>query len=164
MIPSTKAIWYSIAALLLLLLQLNVGLIAVEAVVPELLVILIVIIALVEGHFVAILAGFAIGLAFDFVSSDVIGWNGLAKMVVGFAAGFFYEESTDVAGMIGTPRFLAIVAGTTLLHNVVYYFFYVQPAELSFARIFFRAGLAGMLYTTVVAVIVMLVAARKKSW
>lgn len=164
MIGSQKAIWYAIASLILLLLQLNAGLIAVENVVPELLVILIVIVALLEDQFVAILLGFAVGFAYDFVSSDVIGWNALAKMFVGFAAGFFYEESTDVAGSIGTPRFLAIVAGTTLLHNLVYYFFYVQPADLSFARIFLRAGLAGMLYTTVVAVVVMLVAARKKAW
>lgn len=160
----TRLIWYAIAGLILLLLQLNAGFIAVEKVVPDLLVIYIVVIALLEGQFTAIIAGFLVGLAYDFVSSDVAGSNALAKLVVGFLAGFFHEEGLEPNGAIGTFRFLGIIALTTFMHNVIYYFFYVQPAELSFISIFLRGGLAGILYTTVVAAIVMLVAARKKTW
>ncbi len=161
---STKGIWYAIAALILLLLQLNAGYVSVENVVPDLLVIYVVVVALLEGQFAAIIAGFAVGLAYDFVSSDVPGWNALAKLVVGFLAGFFYEEGLAPAGSIGGFRFLGIVALTAFVHNVIYYFFYVQPADLSFTSIFLRGGLAGTLYTTVIGAVVMLVAARKKAW
>ncbi len=160
----TRLIWYAIAGLILLLLQLNAGLIAVEKVVPDLLVIYLVVMALLEGQFTAIIAGFLIGLSFDFVSNDVTGSNALAKLVVGFLAGFFYEEGVDPGGAIGTFRYIGIIALTTFVHNAIYYFFYVQPADLSFFSIFLRGGLPGTLYTTVVAAIVMLVAARKKTW
>ena len=46
---STKGIWYAIAALILLLLQLNAGYVSVENVVPDLLVIYVVVVALLEG-------------------------------------------------------------------------------------------------------------------
>ena len=160
----TRMIWYAITGLILLLLQLNAGLIAVEKVAPDLLLIYIVVIALLEGQFTAILVGFTAGLLFDLVSNDVIGSNALAKLIVGFIAGFFYEEGMEPGGAIGTFRFLGIVALTSFLHNIIYYFFYVQPAELSFLSIFLRGGLPGMLYTTVLSALVMLVAARKKSW
>ncbi len=164
MITSTRAIWYAITGLFLLLLQLNAGFIAVENVVPDVIVIFIVVLALLEGQFTAIIAGFTMGLLFDFVSSDVPGSNALAKLVVGFIAGFFYDEGLPLSGSIGTFRFLGIVALTIFIHNVIYFFFYVQPADLSFTSIFLRGGLAGTLYTTVIAAVVMLVAARKKTW
>ncbi|MCB0712244.1 MAG: rod shape-determining protein MreD [Ignavibacteriae bacterium] len=164
MISSNRLIWYAIAALFLLLAQLNLGFISVENVVPDLLVIYVVVVALLEGQFTGIIAGFLVGVAYDWISSDIDGTNALSKLFAGFIAGFFYEEGLEVQGSIGTFRFLGITAGATLAHNIIYYFFYVQPADLSFWNFFLRGGLAGVLYTTVVAAIVMLVAARKKSW
>ena len=164
MISTNRLIWYTIAALFLLLAQLNLGLISVENVVPDLLVIYVVILALLEGQFSAIIGGFLVGLAYDWISSDIDGANALSTMFAGFVAGFFYEENLEVQGAIGTFRFLGIVAGATFVHNIIYYFFYVQPADLSFWNFFLRGGLAGVLYTTVIAAVVMLVAARKKNW
>ena len=59
---------------------------------------------------------------------------------------------------------LGIVALSALIHNAIYYFFYIQPTDLSFTGFFLRSGVAATLYTTVIAVIVMLVAARKQRW
>jgi rod shape-determining protein MreD len=164
MIPSTRLIWYAIAALFLLLAQLNLGFIAVENVVPDLLVIFVVYVSLVEGQFAGIIAGFVIGLSYDWISSDIVGTNALSKLIAGFVAGMFFDESLPVQGAIGGFRFLGITAGATFVHNIIYYFFYVQPADLSFWNFFIRGGLAGVLYTTVIASLVMLVAARKKEW
>lgn len=164
MISSTRLIWYAITALFLLLAQLNLGFIAVENVVPDLLVIYVVVVALLEGQFTAIVAGFFVGLAYDWISSDIVGTNALGKLIVGFVAGFFHEETLGVQGAIGTVRFLGVLALSAFIHNIVYYFFYVQPADLSFWYFFLRGGVAGVLYTTVIAAIVMLVAARKKEW
>ena len=164
MISSNRLIWYAIAALFLLLVQLNLGVIAVENVVPDLLVIYIVVIALLEGQFSGIIAGFVVGLSYDLISSDIDGTNALSKLLAGFIAGHFYDKGLGWQGAIGTSGFLGIVAGTTFIHNIVYYFFYVQPADLSFWSFFLRGGLAGVLYTTVIAALVMLVTARRKTW
>jgi rod shape-determining protein MreD len=136
----------------------------VESVTPDLLVILTVFIALREGQFTGEIAGFILGLSFDLISSDIIGTNALSKMLAGFVAGYFYNEQLSLQESIGSFRFLGVVALSALAHNVVYYFFYVQPTDLSFASFFLRNGIAASLYTTVISVLVMLVAARKKSW
>lgn len=164
MISSTRLIWYAITALFLLLAQLNLGFIAVENVVPDLLVIYVVVITLLEGQFTGVIAGFLVGLTYDWISSDIVGTNALGKVVVGFVAGFFFEDNLGINGAIGTVRFLGVLALSAFIHNVVYYFFYVQPADLSFWYFFLRGGVAGVLYTTVIAALVMLTAARKKEW
>lgn len=164
MISSTRLIWYAITALFLLLAQLNLGFIAVENVVPDLLVIFVVVITLLEGQFTGVIAGFLVGLTYDWISSDIVGTNALGKLLVGFIAGFFYEDNLSIQGSIGTVRFLGALALSAFIHNVIYYFFYVQPADLSFWYFFLRGGVAGVLYTTVIAALVMLGAARKKEW
>jgi len=164
MIPYMNLLWYAIAGLILLLVQLNLGYIAVESVTPDLLVVLTVFVALREGQFTGLATGFLLGLFFDLISSDIIGTNALAKMLAGFVAGYFYNEQLSISESIGSFRFLGIVALAALIHNIIYYFFYVQPTDLSFTSFFLRSGIAASLYTTVVAVLVMLAAARKQRW
>lgn len=157
-------LWYAIAGLILLLVQLNLGYIAVESVVPDLLVVLTVFIAIREGQFAGLVAGFLLGIIFDLISSDIVGTNALSKMLAGFVAGYFHSEGTGFAEAVGTFKFLGVVALSALVHNIVYFFFYVQPTDLSFTNFFLRNGIAASLYTTVVAVLVMLIAARKQRW
>lgn len=155
---------YAAVGLLLVLIQLNLGYIAVESVTPDLLVIYAIFIALREGQFTGEIAGFAIGLLFDIISSDILGTNALSTMLAAFVAGFFFDESLTTPEAIGTPRFLGVVGLASIVHNLVYFFFYVQPTDLSFSIFFLRNGIASALYTAVIAVFVMLIAARKKSW
>lgn len=164
MIAYMNLLWYAIAGLILLLVQLNLGYISVELVTPDLLVILTVFIALREGQFTGQIAGFVLGLTFDLISSDIIGTNALSKTLAGFVAGYFYNEQLSLQESVGSFKFLGVVAIAALVHNVVYYFFYVQPTDLSFLTFFLRNGIAASLYTTVISVLVMLVAARKKGW
>ncbi len=164
MMPYMQFLWYAIAGLILLLMQLNLGYIAVENVTPDLLVVLTVFIAIREGQFTGMLAGFLLGLIFDLISSDIIGTNALSKMLAGFIAGYFFNEQLSVQDSIGNFRFLGIVAIAALAHNIVYFFFYVQPTDLSFVSFFLRSGIAASLYTTVIAALVMLVGARKQRW
>ena len=84
---------YGITALLIALAHvIMLNLISVSGITPDLLTILVVWIALREGQFTGIIAGFLCGLLFDLVSYDVVGTNALAKTFAGFAAGFFYKE------------------------------------------------------------------------
>src|ERR1041384_487305 len=110
MMPYMQYLWYAIAGLILLLMQLNLGYIAVENVTPDLLVVLTVFIAMREGQFTGMLAGFLLGLIFDLISSDIIGTNALSKMLAGFIAGYFFNEQLSVQDSIGSFRFLGIVA------------------------------------------------------
>ena len=164
MMPYMNYLWYTVAGLILLLVQLNLGYIAVESITPDLLVILTVFIALREGQFAGEIAGFLLGLLFDLISSDIIGTNALSKMLAGFIAGYFFNQQLSIQDAVGSFRFLGIVAISALAHNIVYYFFYVQPTDLSFTKFFLRNGIAASLYTAVVSVIIMLVAARKQRW
>ncbi len=164
MIPYMNLLWYTIAGLILLLVQLNLSYIAVESVTPDLLVVLTVFIALREGQFSGLLAGFVLGLFFDLISSDIVGTNALAKMMAGFIAGYFYNDQLGLQESTGNFRFLGIVALAALVHNIIYYFFYVQPTDLSFTTFFLRNGIASSLYTTVISALVMLATARKQRW
>lgn len=164
MMPYMNYLWYTVTGLLLLLVQLNLGYIAVESITPDLLVILTVFIAVREGQFAGEIAGFLLGLFFDLISSDIIGTNALSKLLAGFIAGYFHNQQLSLQDSVGTFRFLGIMGLSALVHNIVYFFFYVQPTDLDFANFFLRKGIAASLYTTVVSVLVMLVAARKQRW
>src|SRR5688500_1969285 len=127
MISLVTLMRYAAIALLLCLVQLNLGLVAVENVTPDLLVIFVAFIALRDGQFIGLIAGFVVGLLFDIISSDIMGTNALAKMIAAFVAGYFYDEQLTLQEAVGSFRFLGVIALASVVHNVIYYFFYVQP-------------------------------------
>jgi rod shape-determining protein MreD len=162
--PALRFVAYGVVALVLSVLHVAfLRFIAVSSVTPDLLLILTVWIALFEGQFVGMFAGFFCGLLFDVVSADVLGSNALAKTAAAFVAGYFWKEgfATEI---IGTFRFLVIIAICGLVHNLLYYFFYVKPMEISFPMFFLTYGVATTLYTTVAAVFPMMVVNRKSDW
>jgi rod shape-determining protein MreD len=82
----------------------------------DLVLIVVVYIALTLGPVTGLLAGTVGGLIQDTLSSGVIGIGGLAKTVVGFAAGVIGTQFIVTAPL---PRFVVYVAGT-VLHAVVF--------------------------------------------
>jgi rod shape-determining protein MreD len=160
--PKTRYIAYALAAMVLSILHVVLlDLISVGGMTPDFLVILCVIIALREGQFVGLIAGFTIGLFFDIVSFDLIGTNALAKTLVGFFAGYFYKEGF-FEQTIGGLKLLFLVFFSNLLNNLVYYLIFIKPSEISFLQFFLRYGLAMSFYTTVFAVFVMLLKYKRK--
>lgn len=157
-----RYIVYAISALLLNILQIALpDFVDIGGITPDLLIILCVWIALAEGQFIGLFAGFAIGLLFDVVSADVIGTNALAKLVAAFVAGWFYKKGQDDK-IIGSYRFILIVLLSTFIHNLIYFFFYIKASELVFIEFFLKYGFASTLYTSVVSVIAMLIRIPKK--
>ncbi|RPI65731.1 MAG: rod shape-determining protein MreD [Ignavibacteriae bacterium] len=162
--PALRMITYAVTAMLLSVVHVVfLRFIAVTSVTPDLLLILVVWIALIEGQFTGMLAGFLCGILFDVVSADVIGTNALAKTIAGFTAGYFFRDGFGAA-IIGSYRFLLIVALAGFIHNLLYFFFYIQPMQVSFYSFFLTYGVATTLYTTVAAVFPMLFVNRKKDW
>jgi rod shape-determining protein MreD len=82
----------------------------------DLVLIVVVYIALTLGPVTGLLAGTVGGLIQDTLSSGVIGIGGLAKTVVGFAAGVIGTQFIVTAPL---PRFVVYVMGT-VLHAVIF--------------------------------------------
>ena len=138
---------YAIIGLMLALAHvIALNLISVSGITPDLLTILVVWIALREGQFTGIIAGFMCGFLFDIVSYDVIGTNALAKT---------FAELT-----LGSLYFILAILASSFVHNLIYFFFYIRPTEMTFWSFFFRYGIASTLYTTVAALFPMLVKSR----
>jgi rod shape-determining protein MreD len=157
---SLRFLIYGIIALLLAVTHVVfLGLISVGGITPDLLTILVVWIAISEGQFVGLLAGFACGLLFDILSYDVMGTNALAKTLAGFVAGYFFRDKFQDA-TLGGFRLIIAVFTASFVHNIVYFFFYIRPTDISFGSFFFRYGIAMTLYTTVAALFPMLIKSR----
>ncbi|MGE5480097.1 MAG: rod shape-determining protein MreD [Chloroflexota bacterium] len=153
---------YAAGALALAALQVSLfGIVDVAGITPDALLIYTVWIALREGRFVALFAGFVIGIIFDFVTLDIVGTNALAKLLVAFIAGSFYEEGQE-RKTIGSIRFPLIVFASSVAHNLVYFFFYIKPSEISYWEFFLKYGLSLSFYTTVISLAVMLLHIPKR--
>lgn len=162
--PVLRYLAYAVVALLLSVVHIVfLKYLAVQSVTPDLLLLLVIWAALLEGQYVGMIIGFGAGLLFDMLTTDVLGSNALAKTVAGFLAGYFFRDGMGLA-TIGSYRLLLIVTFTGFIHNMLYFFFYVQPMQTSFWEFFLVNGVATTLYTTVVAVFPMLYVNRRREW
>lgn len=159
-----RYITYAIISIVLIIIDLTVlDFVAIGNITPDLILILCVWISIYEGQFIGVFAAFFIGLALDIVSIDVIGTNALTKILVSFVAGFFYKEG-EAFKTIGSYKFLLIVFGTAVLHNLLYYFFYLKMSEASYLTFFLKYGIATALYTTVLGIFPMLSKIPRKGY
>jgi len=160
--PVLRYIGYGVIALLLSVVHVVfLRFMQVSSVTPDLLLIFTVFIAIYEGQFTGMIAGFLCGLLFDAVSTDVIGTNALAKTLAGFVAGYFYRENHGVQ-FVGSFNFLLVIALCGFVHNLVYNFFFIRPMQVSFWIFFLQYGLAATLYTTVTSLFLMLYINRRR--
>lgn len=155
----TDLIIYFFVALALAFLQTGLlSFISIKDITPDLMLILIVWIALKHGQFVGLIAGFVCGLMLDVISLDVIGTNALSKTVAAYLAGFFYKEDKILTGDM---RFLGIVALSSIVNNLIYFFFYLKASDLAFLPFFMKYGLGMAIYTIAFATLPMIFAMRK---
>ena len=155
-------IYYLIMALILSVIQVALlDFIAIDTVTPDLLLIFCVWITLREGKFFGLFAGFITGIIFDIVTMDVVGTNALAKTAACFLAGWFFRENKSNQ-IIGSFLFLLIILLCSIIHNLIYFFFYLKVSDISFFGFFAKYGLATSLYTTVIAIFLMFYKMKKK--
>ncbi len=158
-----RFITYGIVAMLLTIVHLVfLDFMSFGGVTPDLLLLLCIWITMHEGQFIGLFFAFGIGIFLDIVSIDVVGTNALSKTVAAFAAGFFYSEG-KTNKIIGNYKFLGIVFISALAHNLVYFFFYIKPSEISFFPFIIRYGLSATLYTTVFGIFLMFAKMKKKN-
>ena len=87
----------------------------------DLVLVVVVYVALTTGPVSGLLAGSVAGIVQDALSSGVIGIGGLAKSIVGFAAGVIGQQFIVTAAL---PRFVMFLAAT-VLHAAVFMGLYV---------------------------------------
>ncbi len=156
-----KFVLYALATLLIVIFQISiVNLLEFGGLTPNLMIILVVWITLSEGQFVGIFAGFLAGLIFDIATFDLIGTNALAQTIAAFVAGFFYREGKEDL-TLNRFSFITTVFISSFFHNSIYFFLYLKLSELDFLSFFFKYGIATSLYTTVFAVIAILIKVPK---
>jgi rod shape-determining protein MreD len=119
----------------------------------DLVLIVVVYIALLSGPSTGVLLGSAAGLIQDVLSSGIIGIGGLAKTVIGFAAGVLGTQFIVTAPL---SRFLVFVL-TTVLHAAIFMGLYVllglRSFESPYAAVMSQAignGLLGVVLAQVV--------------
>jgi rod shape-determining protein MreD len=153
-------LWLGLSVLLSLAHLLIVRWIGIAGVTPDLLLILVVWITLSTGQLPGTIAGFLVGLLMDGLTGDVLGTNALSKTAAAFVAGYFYNEN-KVALTLGHYPALLITLLCAVIHNVIYYFFHVRYAEMTMNTFITKYGVASALYTTVLAIVPMLITARR---
>ncbi len=153
---------YGLLAIVLSLVQFSLlNFVEVQGITPDLLLILCVWISVREGRFAGTVAGFLIGLTLDIVSFDLVGINAFTKTIAGFVAGSFHKEGKEMMILHGL-KFLLIVFISSFIHNLIYFFFYIKLSNLTFLSFFMKYGVAFSFYTTVFAVIPMLVKRKER--
>jgi len=154
-------VYLGLAVLLSLTHLLGVRYMSIGSVTPDLLLILVVWLAISNGQMTGLIGGFVIGLVMDGITGDVPGTNALSKTIVGFTAGFFFNEN-KIYLTLGNYPALLITLLCAVVHNFIYYFFHVRYTEMTFNVFIYKYCIASALYTTVLAIIPMLITARKR--
>ncbi|MFN3196569.1 MAG: rod shape-determining protein MreD [Chlorobiota bacterium] len=157
-----RYIVYALLAIILSLVQFALlNFVEVQGITPDLLLILCAWISIREGRFAGTVAGFLIGLTLDIVSFELVGINAFTKTIAGFVAGSFYKEGKEMMILHGL-KFLLIVFISSFIHNLIYFFFYIKLSNLTFLSFFLKFGVAFSFYTTVFAVIPMLIRRKER--
>lgn len=152
---------YIFVSLALVVLQTTVmRLFSIELITPDILTIWIVYLALQSGQMRATVWGFGIGLLLDIMTGAFIGLSALSKTICGFFAGYFHNENKTQT-ILGTYRFLVIVALSSLIQNLVYFTVFTSGTDISFMEAFFRFSVTTSIYTGITALIPMFVFSRR---
>ena len=159
----TQIILFGLALFIVQLLF--IPLIGVFEFTPDLLIIWLVFIGIRRGHIEATIAGFAIGLLQDSVTTQFFGLAALSKSFAGFLGGYFYNESTPEQ-TLGSYRLLVATALVSLVHNIVYYGIFFQGREESLIISVFEMTVGITLYTSMLAILPMFAFSRtyKTQW
>ncbi|MGA9115323.1 MAG: rod shape-determining protein MreD [Bacteroidota bacterium] len=134
---------------------------SIRDIAPDLLLIWIAFVAVRDGQFAAILAGFLAGLAVDALAGPdgMMGLASLSLSTAGFAAGLFFNEN-KVEQTLGGYTFLLVVAAAALLHHTLHFLIFLQGSGVGVWRIVLLYGIPSAAYTVVLALIPMFAFAR----
>jgi len=147
-----------IFGVVLILQSTLVKLVAIEGIQPDLILLALFFIALMEGSYPATIAGFFVGLVQDLYAPQTLGLNALSKSLIGFALGFC-QRGVFVEGLI--PRSLILFAAV-LLHDVLYFIVSLWPDIGAGLGSIALIGVPTALYTAILGYVIFYFLHRKE--
>lgn len=158
-----RKIKYLFASLLILIIQSTfANFIALDGITPDFLLIFVVIIALVYGKITAMMFGFILGFLFDSITGSILGLSSLSKVIAAFIAGFFYNENKTLL-TLGSYKFILIVFISSVIHNIIFFFVFLQGTEFNLWKMILTHGISTAFYTTALSTLVVFYFSRKYS-
>ncbi len=159
--PRTRYIALTALGLLIAIAQVLLGnMISIAKVSPDFVLVFCVWLSIVEGQIIGMSSGFVMGCIYDIVTGDILGTNALAKTIASFIAGYFHNTNLTRITLT-TMRFVVMVTLCSVVHNFIYFFFYIRPTEISFWAFFLQYGVGTTLYTALVALVPVLMRSRR---
>ena len=126
---------------------------------PDFAVLVLVYGALLMGGRTPIISGFFIGLVADSELPEYLGLNALALAITGYLASRLLDHLVKANIFVQCT----VIAGATLLHDVIYYIVYYRNHLDLFGRFFVHQALLGAVYTAVLGAVIYAVA-RAANW
>ena len=130
---------------------------SIFGVVPNLLFLVVVALALVEGPEAGCIAGFVAGLLFDLLGSSVVGPYALVFSVVGYSAGLLQANMFAEGWLMPVSVVFVAGLGAELAHGLI---LVILDVGVPFWTALVRIMLPGALYNTALAVLVFPLLAR----
>lgn len=137
-----------------------IPLIAVNGIVPDLIIILLVFYTLKLGQLHGTVIGFIYGFLFDFIMGGLLGSAMLSKTVTGFITGFFYNESKKEL-YLKSLVFSLIVFLASTIDSFILSFFTTISLNTTIAGFFIEQGILPGIYTAVFSIIVIVFYPRR---
>lgn len=151
-----KSINAGLAAFLAVVFQLTVAdRLAILDIRPDLTVLAVVLLGLRRGPMVGTLVGLLIGLLQDLLVPATLGMHVLAKSILGNLSGRLGQN----LALPALPLYAPLFALAALLHDLIYLLVYTQLDPGRFLRIFLVQSLPSALYTALVGVLLLILAA-----
>lgn len=146
-----KIVLYLVAAIVTILFQTTfVDLVSISKVKPDVVLLLVVYIALVEKRLPATLAGFALGLVDGLSGTGLLGLSALTKSLAAFIVSS-YKGTKELQSFYHASAALVIAA---LLQNLIAFTILSIDSPLTFWRGILTLAIPSAVYTTVFGLIV----------
>ena len=118
---------------------------------PNLLLMLTFIFGFMRGRISGVLMGFFCGILIDIFYCDVIGFNAILFMIIGYTNGWFNKIFYDED--IALP--LVLLIGSDLAYNIMFYFFrFLLRGDFDFFYFLFHVMIPELIYTVLFTVFV----------
>lgn len=148
----------------LLLIQTTVvPLLAIDTVIPDLILILLVYYSITQGQIYGSVLGFVYGFLFDIITGSLLGSAMIAKTLAGFTAGYFSSENKRDQYLI-SYNFALIVLVSSLVDSTINAFFSAINFTSNIFLIFFQYALLPAIYTAAIALMAMIFYPKRKSF
>ncbi len=146
----------------LLLIQTTiVPLLAIDTVIPDLILILLVYYAITQGQIYGSILGFIYGFLFDIITGSLLGSTMIAKTIAGFTAGYFSSENKRDQYLV-SYNFSLIVMLSSLIDSTINAFFSSINFTSNIFILFFQYALLPTIYTGTIALMGMIFYPKKR--